>query len=77
MSTFRKVIKEREAFFSKEDGYQMIASSISEPAWLDQLPKKPPVKIVAEGVFDYLSEAQVKTLLNILTVSFSLRGHFL
>ncbi len=67
---FPEVIKEREAFFSNEEGYQMIASSISEPAWLDQLPRNHPATIVAEGVFEYLSEGEVKTLLN------RLKDHF-
>jgi O-methyltransferase involved in polyketide biosynthesis len=67
---FPEVIKERKAFFSNEEGYQMISSSISESAWLDQLPRNNPATIVADGVFEYLSEGDVKTLLNRLTDHF-------
>ena len=66
---FPEVIKERQAFFHNEEGYQMLASSITEVTWLDQLPRNP-ATIVADGVFEYLFEREVRTLLNRLT------GHF-
>jgi O-methyltransferase involved in polyketide biosynthesis len=67
---FPEVIKERKAFFSNEEGYQMVASSITESTWLDQLPRINPATIIADGVFEYLSEAEVRTLLNRLTDHF-------
>lgn len=49
----------------------MITSSITAQNWLDPIPSDKPVLIIAEGVFEYLSEEEVKTLLNRLTNYFS------
>ncbi len=67
---YPEVIKERMAFFSDEPGYQMVASSITDSAWLDQLPRDRPVVVVADGVLEYLSETEVKSLLGRLTDHF-------
>jgi O-methyltransferase involved in polyketide biosynthesis len=64
------VIALREQFFAPRPGYSMIASSVTSLEWLATLPVDRPVMIVAEGLFEYLTEAQVQTLLNALT------GHF-
>jgi O-methyltransferase involved in polyketide biosynthesis len=45
----------------------MIASSVTELAWLQQTPKDRPAIIIADGVFEYLNEEQVKGLLNRIT----------
>jgi O-methyltransferase involved in polyketide biosynthesis len=49
----------------------MIASFITAPNWLETIPADRPALIIAEGVFEYLSEEEVKTLLNRLTNYFS------
>jgi O-methyltransferase involved in polyketide biosynthesis len=68
---YPEVIKERTAFFSKDATYHMVASSIAESAWLDQVPKEKPAMIIADGVLEYLPENEVKSLLNRLTDHFS------
>jgi O-methyltransferase involved in polyketide biosynthesis len=64
---FPEVIKERQNFFSNQDGYQMIASSVTELDWLEKTPKNRPAIMIADGVFEYLAEKEVKELLNRLT----------
>jgi O-methyltransferase involved in polyketide biosynthesis len=64
------VIALRERFFPKRSGYVMIASSVTDPGWLKNLPSDRPVMIVAEGMLEYLREQDVRTLLNRLTSHF-------
>ncbi len=68
---FPEVIKVRRNFFTDGDGYQMIASSITESEWLEKIPKDRPAIAVADGVMEYLSEEEVRTLLNRITDHFS------
>jgi len=67
---FPEVIEERQKFFSNREGYQMIASSITELEWLQKTPLDRPVIAVADGVFEYLTEEEVKGLLNRITNRF-------
>jgi O-methyltransferase involved in polyketide biosynthesis len=67
---YPEVIAFRKQFIAERPGYLMIASSITAPEWLADLPRDRPVMIVAEGVFEYLQESDVQILLNRLT------GHF-
>ena len=64
------VIKVRKLFYSNRDGYEMIESSVTEPQWLENIPKDKPVMIIAEGVLEYLSVDEVKILLSRLTSHF-------
>ena len=64
---FPEVIEERQNFYSNRDGYQMIASSLTELTWLQQTPKDRPAIIIADGVFEYLTKEEVKGLLNRIT----------
>lgn len=67
---YPEVIALREQFFPKRDGYFMIASSVTNPQWLENIPADRPVMIVAEGVLEYLTEQEVQTLFNRLTSHF-------
>lgn len=67
---FPDVIDERQKFFSNAKGYSMVASSITEPEWLDKIPEGRPVMAVADGVLEYLTEEEVKGLLNRITDHF-------
>jgi len=64
---YPEVISLRKQFYSETNEYKMIASSITAQNWLDIIPFDRPTLIIAEGVFEYLSEEEVKTLLNRLT----------
>src|SRR5689334_17578708 len=68
---FPDVILLRKNFFMDHPGYRMIASSITSPAWLEEIPTTTPALIVAEGVLEYLTGEEVKLLLNRLTGHFS------
>lgn len=68
---YPEVIKVRKLFYSDRDGYNMIASSVTESNWLETIPNNKPVMIIAEGLLEYLTEDEVKTLLNRLTGYFS------
>lgn len=64
------VIALREQFFAPRPGYAMIASSVTDPGWLEMLPPDRPTMIVAEGLLEYLAEIDVRALLNRLTTHF-------
>jgi len=68
---FPEVISLRKNFYSKTNEYKMIASSITSQNWLETIPSDKPALIIAEGVFEYLSKEEIKTLLNRLTEYFS------
>lgn len=68
---FPDVIQLRKNFFDNLRGYQMIESSITNTAWLKEIPTGQPALIVAEGVLEYLTNEEVKILLNRLTDHFS------
>jgi len=48
----------------------MIGSSVTEKAWLNQIPSDRPVLIIAEGLLYYLTEDEVKILLKRLVNHF-------
>jgi O-methyltransferase involved in polyketide biosynthesis len=68
---FPDVIQLRKNFYAEHPGYRMIASSLTDPAWLAEIPAGGPAIIVAEGVLEYLTTEEVKMLLNRLTDHFS------
>jgi len=68
---YPEVIELRKKFFDEREGYKMIASSITESNWINEIPNDKPVLIIAEGVFEYLTEDEVKTLLNRITNHFN------
>jgi O-methyltransferase involved in polyketide biosynthesis len=68
---FPDVIQLRKNFYADRPGYRMIESSITDTAWLAEIPTGQPVMIIAEGVLEYLTAEEVKTLLNRLTDYFS------
>jgi O-methyltransferase involved in polyketide biosynthesis len=67
---YPEVIELRRNFYSDREGYQMLESSVTQPEWLERVPKNRPVMVIADGVFEYLTEDEVKTLLNRLTDNF-------
>jgi len=64
------VIVLRRHFFEERPGYHMIASSVTDPDWLDRVPGRRSVMVVAEGLLIYLSEDEVRELLG------RMLGHF-
>jgi methyltransferase (TIGR00027 family) len=66
------VIGLRRALYDDTEHYRMIGSSVTDPQWLDDIPTGRPTLIVAEGLLMYLSESEVRQLLQRLTDRF---GH--
>jgi len=64
------VIDVKKNFYSDDSHYKMIASSITDEAWLAQMPRDRPTLIIADGVMEYLTAEDVKTLLQRLTDRF-------
>lgn len=57
------VVDLRHQFFTETERYHMIASSVTELAWMDKVASGgQPVLVVAEGLLMYLSEADVRRL---------------
>ena len=65
------VIALRQHFFQERPGYHMIASSVTDPGWLDAVPGSGRVMVIAEGLLMYLSEHEVRELLGRMLDHFS------
>ncbi len=58
------VIDLRRRLYEETEHYRMIGSSVTDPGWLDQIPTGRPTLLVAEGLLMYLSESEVRQLLD-------------
>lgn len=65
-----EVIELRQRLFPARDGCRYIASSVTDPGWIDDLPTDSPVLVIAEGLLCYLAADDVHRLLARIT------GHF-
>lgn len=65
-----RVIALRRKLYDDRDGYRMIGSSVTDEAWLNEIPTDRPMLMVAEGLVMYLSGSQVRTLLQRLADRF-------
>ncbi|MGA2665893.1 MAG: class I SAM-dependent methyltransferase [Nitrososphaerales archaeon] len=64
------VIEVRRRFFSDREGYRMLGSSVTDRGWLEVVPRGRPTMAVAEGLLEYLTQEDVRGLLNGLTERF-------
>ncbi len=64
------VIELRRQLFPTRDAYHLIGAPLDDLRWLDQVPRDRPGLLIAEGVLHYLSEAEVKALLNAVVAHF-------
>jgi O-methyltransferase involved in polyketide biosynthesis len=67
---YPEVIEVRRRIYPPRDGYSLIGSEVRDPSFLDQIRHDKPAMIVAEGLFMYLSDLEVKDLLQRLTDHF-------
>jgi methyltransferase (TIGR00027 family) len=67
---YPEVIALRRRLYPERLGCRLIASSVTEPGWLSEVPRDRPAIIVAEGVFPYLPAEEVPALLERLTAHF-------
>jgi len=62
---FKDVIDIRRHFYKETDKYHLIGSSVTEHEWLEKIPAdKRHYIVIAEGLFMYLKEYEIKTLIN-------------
>src|SRR5512146_1597270 len=64
------VIDLRRQLFPERDAYHLIGASLQDLGWLDEVPRDRPGLLIAEGVLHYLSETEVKALLNAVVAHF-------
>lgn len=61
---FKEVIDIRKHFYEETDNYHLIPSSVTEDKWLEKIPRdKKQYIVVAEGLFMYLKEDEIKMLI--------------
>lgn len=65
---FPEVIDIRRRFYEETDHYHLIGSSVTEYAWLEKIPlEKKKCIVIAEGLFMYLKESEIKRLVKKFT----------
>ncbi|HUH98790.1 MAG TPA: class I SAM-dependent methyltransferase, partial [Anaerolineales bacterium] len=64
------VIELRGRLFPARGAYHMIGAPLADLHWLDGVPRDRPGLLIAEGVLHYLSETDVKALLNAVVAHF-------
>lgn len=65
-----EVITIREQFFNESERHKMIAKSVFDYSWIDDIKAKGPVLIIAEGIFMYLTEQEVEEIMDKLAHAF-------
>ncbi|KAB8140339.1 class I SAM-dependent methyltransferase [Chloroflexia bacterium SDU3-3] len=60
----------RRLFPEQRAGYHMIGAPLDNLRWLDEVPRERPGLLIAEGVLHYLTEQEVKALLNAVVAHF-------
>lgn len=60
---FPAVILLREKVYPGRPNYHLVATSATDPSWLDQIPADRPVLFLAEGISMYLTESEGVALL--------------
>lgn len=62
---FKEVIDIRRNFYPESEKYHLIASSVEESEWIKKIPvREENYLVIAEGLFMYLKEDEIKTLLS-------------
>lgn len=65
------VIELRRKFYQETDTYHMLQSSVTDLTWIMEIPERDhPVLVIAEGLFMYLREKDVKALISTLQATF-------
>lgn len=65
------VIDLRRQLFPERESYHLIGAPLDDLHWMEEIPLDRPGLLIAEGVFHYLHEAEVKALLNAMVDHFS------
>jgi O-methyltransferase involved in polyketide biosynthesis len=65
-----EMIELREQLYPRRPGYELISSSVTDPAWLERIPADRPVIAVAEGLVMHIPTADMVALSRRLTAKF-------
>jgi len=60
----------RQLFPERVAAYHLVGAQLDDLHWLDEVPRDRPGLLIAEGVLHYLSETEVKALLNAVAAHF-------
>ncbi len=58
-----EAIELRKNFFQETDNFHFISKSVLDFSWHEQIPKTKPILFIAEGLFMYFTEEEVKSIL--------------
>jgi O-methyltransferase involved in polyketide biosynthesis len=64
-------IEIRKEFFQETDRFKFIAKSVLDFTWMDQIEKGKPTLFIAEGLFNYLNEQDVRDIILSIKETFS------
>ena len=64
------VVELRKRLYPERHNYQLVASSVTDLVWLDNIPGDRPIVVVAEGLMQYLPRQEAGTFLTRLTEQF-------
>lgn len=67
---FPQVIAERKRYFSQSGDYRMISADVRDSCWLEQVSETGTAVVVMEGVGMYLTPAELKSLIKVLSGRF-------
>ena len=65
-----ETIEIRKKFFAESGRNRFIAKSVLDFSWVDDIPKNKKTLFIAEGLFNYFAEDQVKEILLTINVNF-------
>lgn len=68
---FESVIELRKQYYNETDKYKMIGKSVTDFIWLDEVNEHDEVLIIAEGLTMYLSEEELKNIIDKINSKFS------
>ena len=72
-----EAIQVRKQFFDETRRYKMIAKSVFDYSWIDDVKTNQSVLIIAEGILMYFEENEVKNLINTMGESLAASEMFL
>ena len=64
------VVELRRRLYPSRDGYTLVGTSVTDPAWLDGIPSDRPTLILAEGLLMYIDGDEVHALIDRLLARF-------
>jgi O-methyltransferase involved in polyketide biosynthesis len=67
---FPEVIEERKRYYPEFSGYRMLGADVTDPNWLDSIPKGTQAVVIMEGVSMYLTAPQLRELTERLCAHF-------